>query len=108
MTALDRRRLWRRFRRAWLEDDGQQYEPPESERDVPLRLWAGRSRPTRIVYFSKDTLLLRWLQQGIRLPEHWLALERRGFPEPAYLERFAELLRPVRLPIWCERSRLLH
>jgi len=99
MRTHDRRRLWSQFRRKWLADDGRSYEPPEAGSEVPLRLWVDHPRPTRIVFFSKDVLLRRWRESGLRLPSSWLVLERIGFPEPAYLKRVAELYASLRAPI---------
>src|SRR5512141_364886 len=99
MSTRDPRRLWRQFRRKWLADDGRSYEPPEAGSEVPLRLWADHEHPTRIVFFSKDVLLRRWLESGLWLPSSWLVLERMGLPEPAYLKRVAELHASLRAPI---------
>ncbi len=99
MSPRDRRRLWRQFRRKWLADDGRSYEPPEAGSEIPLRLWADHPHPTRIVFFSKDVLLRRWRESGLRLPSSWLVLERIGFPEPAYLKRIVEIYASVRAPI---------
>lgn len=99
MTVLARRRAWHRFRRKWRSDRGRTYEPPNSGEQIPIRLWASRSPPARAVVFSKDTLLLRWIKQDIRLPRSWLTLERRGFPEGAFLKRFGEICAGARVPV---------
>lgn len=99
MNSTERQRLWKRFRRKWIADDGRTYEPVEAPTEIPLQLWTGSQRPTRIVFFSKDSMLRSWLASQLWLPTTWLVLERRGFPGRAYLQRVAEIHASARVPI---------
>lgn len=102
----DRQRLWRSFRRKWLQDDAgaQTHEPAWTTPELPLSIWPARRRTRRIVFLSKTRLYDAWLERSWtkppKIPPDWTIVSRIGFPDEPQLAVLASLHKLLRVP-WC-------
>jgi hypothetical protein len=90
---------WRQFSE-WIERSRKhEYESLIPEPFPPLQVYRGGSRPTRLLYFTKDFLCTHWMLRG-EFPKHWIALVRYGLPTRSYLEEVRRRSEELSLPIF--------